>query len=335
MMVSFIHRGKIFTPFMHYYTMRFFVCAFLLLFLQCQERNDVELYKKYLKEANLFKKQNDIYQQVHTQNEFDIYTRKYHRYKSIRFDQFYPIYNELKYDKQVLVYKISKLQEYINKESQLSFYKNEEPKFFLNDISNDQKKFFLSEIDSIVLEINTKYFATLKLYQDGIRDYPIENYIEYSDRLFNNNQIKSNQFYEKEKINDFISCQKLLNSIHIANLTIYNQYETYIMSYLMSIHWPKYDIQHFVIIENNVALPNSNNSVIVRTDNFNVKVKGLKINGVIQSSFNDLDAFYYKFKTPRKIGTYKHKVELYENTPDGEFKTRIFELTYKVVDTIC
>jgi hypothetical protein len=315
--------------------MRFFVCAFVLLFLQCQDGNDVEQYKQYLKDADLFKKQNEIFHQVHARNECDIYEMKYHPYKSLRFERFYPIYTELKIRRGIVEYNMFDLQRFLDKESRLSYNSKKEPTFFSNDISNEQKEYFLSKIDSIVLEINTKYINALMIYKDSLDNYPKENYTLYSNRIFKNNQIKSSQFYEKAKINDIISCQKLFNSIYLANSTIHNQYETYIMSYLTSIQWPKYNIQHFVIIEENIVLPNSPNRIIVKTDNFNVKVKSLIINGVIQSSFNDLDAFYYKFKTPSKIGTYKHKVELYENTPDGEYKTRTFELTYKVVDTIC
>lgn len=52
-MVSFKLRCKIFTSFLHYSIVRFFVSIFPLLFLQCQYRNDVEEYNSFIKESNL------------------------------------------------------------------------------------------------------------------------------------------------------------------------------------------------------------------------------------------------------------------------------------------
>lgn len=319
---------------MHYYTMRFFVCAFLLLFLQCQDGNDVDEYNKYLKESNLDLLQLDALKQMGYMAKSTIEDARNSRYTSRKVDIYAPIYYNLAYVNSRINDSIEQLQSLIQRNSYFTINAYNEPKFFDNKLPHKNKKTYENRINDLIELINKKYFESVESEKDSVGELMRDRYVAELNRIDSFSNYSFSQLVDNSPQVSNTDYLKLVLKLKIINETIYSQYTNYIVNQLGRVRLCQYhSIQHLAIIKNLKALPGSQNEIVIKTDIHEIKTEKLFINSQLQKDFYELDIYRYKFKSPLKPGKYYHNVLFNSIRADGSTATFSKTLKYEVVDS--
>lgn len=314
--------------------MRFFICVFLLCFLQCQERNDVEEYNRYVKESNLDLMQIDALKQIDYLAESTIEDAKNSRYKSIKVDIYAPIFYKLRLENNKLEDTINQLRYIIEKQARLNHNVLNEPKFFINELSKNDNESFYKEINYIIKQINLNYIKVLHSSKGQINENVLDRYSSELNKMENFCRIDINQISSTHKSATSLDLLKTIDKLNIINMTIYNSYAIYILNQLGTVGRLCYHTnQHLTVIKNLRAFPGSKNEIIVKTDIYDTKTEKLYINSELQKEFYDLDIYYYRFISPRKPGKYYHKIVFESLRADGGIDKYFKTLGYEVVDS--